>query len=194
MALEILFSPYDVFWAPVGEAFPIVEDAAAGNWLVLGASIAERTNEDGVMVTLEQDFEEFRSAGHSAPQEASRVSEAVIVTLTLHDLRPEMLRLVLNNNAVSSTAAGGGKAGFDEIDFERGASKPNEIALLVRGDSTQFATGTAQYEIPRCYCSSSPEIVHTKGEAAGIEMEFRVLRATAAPFMGKLVSQDSAVP
>lgn len=193
MGLEIMFAPYDVYWAPVGEAFPIIEVAPAGNWLVLGAAVAERTNEDGVMVTMEQDFEEFRSAGHSAPQEASRVSESLIVSLTLHDLRPEMLRLVLNNNAVTSTAAGGGKAGFDEIDFERGAGKPTEMALLVRGISTQFATGNAQYQIPRCYVSSSPEIVHTKGEAAGIEIEFRTLRATATPFMGKLVSQDSAI-
>ncbi len=193
MALEILFSPYDVYWAPVGEAFPAIEDAPAGNWLVLGVSVAERTNEDGVMVTMEQDFEEFRAAGTSAPIEASRVSESLIVSLTLHDLRPEMLRLVLNNNTISNTAAGGGAAGFDEIDLERGPGKPQDIALLVRGDSTQFATGNAQYQIPRCYASSSPEIVHTKGEAAGIEMEFRALRADATPFLGRLVSQDSAV-
>ncbi len=193
MALEILFAPYDVYWAPVGEAFPIIEVAAAGNWLVLGTSLAERTNEDGVMVTLEQDFEEFRAAGTSAPIEASRVSESLIVSLTLHDLRPNMLRLVLNNNAVSSTAAGGGAAGFDEIDLERGPGKPNEVALLVRGASTQFATGNAQYQIPRCYGASSPEIVHTKGEAAGIEIEFRALRAAATPFLGRLVSQDSAI-
>lgn len=193
MALEIMFAPYDVYWAPVGEAFPVVEAVPAGNWLVLGAAVAERTNEDGVMVAMEQDFEEFRSAGHSAPQEASRVSEAVITTLTLHDLRPSMLRLVLNNNAVSNTGAGGGFAGFDAIDLERGAGKPNEMALLVRGISAQFATGNAQYQIPRCYVASSPEIVHTKGEAAGILMEFHALRAAATPFMGRLVSQDSAV-
>lgn len=191
MALEILFAPYDVFWAPVGEAFPIIEVSPSGNWLVLGTSLAERTNEDGVMVTLEQDFEEFRAAGTSAPIEASRVSESLIVTLTLHDLRPNMLRLVLNNNTISNTAAGAA-AGFDEIDLERGPGKPTEMALLVRGASTQFATGNAQYQIPRCYVSSSPEIVHTKGEAAGIEIEFRALRDSATPFMGRLVSQDSA--
>ncbi len=49
MALEILFAPYDVYWAPVGESFPIIEAAPAGNWLILGTSVAERTNEDGVI-------------------------------------------------------------------------------------------------------------------------------------------------
>lgn len=191
MAIEILFSPYDVFWAPVGESFPAIGASPGGNWLVLGTSVAERTNEDGVMVAFEQEFEEFRAAGTSAPIEASRVRESVIISLTLHDLRPNMLRLVLNNNAITNTAAGAA-AGFDEIDLERGPGKPQEMALLVRGDSTQFATGNAQYQIPRCYVSSSPEIVHTKGEAAGIELEFRALRAASSPYMGKLISQDSA--
>lgn len=192
MALEIIMAPYDVFWAPVGEAFPVVEVTPAGNWLVLGKTLAERTNEDGVTVTLEQEFEEFRAAGTSGPIEASRTSESQVINLTIHDLVPNMLRLVLNQNAVTSNAAGGGFAGYDEIDLYRGPGKPNEVALLVRGTSGQFA-GNAQYEIPRCYVSSNPELAYTKGVATGIEMEFRALMDSAAPFFGRYLSQDEAV-
>ncbi len=193
MALEIIMAPFDVYWAPVGEAFPVVEVAPVGNWLVLGTSLAERTNEDGVTVTMEADYEEFRAAGTSSPIEASRTSESLMVNLILHDMQPEMLRLVLNQNAVTSVAAGGGFAGFDHIDLERGPGKVNEIALLVRGTSPQFATGNSQFEVPRCYVSSSPELVFTKGVATGIEMTFNALRDAASPFTGRFVSQDAAV-
>ena len=193
MSLKIIMAPYDVYWAPVGEAFPVVEVAPAGNWIVLGSVGALNINEDGVTVSGPQTFEQFRSAGSAAPQEVSRTEEDVIVALQLHDLDPAMLRLALNQNAVANTAAGGGFAGFDEIPLERGAGKPNEIALLVRGPSPLFDGGNAQFELKRCYNSGTYELGYSKNITTGIQLEFTALRATSAPFLGNLVSQASAV-
>ena len=193
MPNEIIAFPYDVYWAPVGEAFPVIEVAPAGNWLILGSAVALNTNEDGVTVSGPQTFETFRSAGSAAPQEVSLTEEDLIVALQLHDLTPDMLRLALNQNAVSNTAAGGGLAGFNEIDMERKAGKPNEIALLVRGASPEFTGGNAQFELKRCYQSGSYELAYSKNVFTGIQLEFTALRATSAPFLGNYVSQDSAV-
>ncbi len=192
MSLEIIMAPFDVFWAPVDEAAPTnVQDVPAGNWQVLGSTDSLNQNEDGVTVAGSQSFETFRGQS-AAPQEVSRTEEDVGVSVWLVDLEPAMLRLALNQNAVSNTGAGGGSGGHDDIELERGAGKPNEIALLIRGPSPQFDGGFAYFYLKRCYNSGSYELQFSKNNPTGIGLEFTALRATSAPFMGRFVSQDSA--
>jgi len=142
-------------------------------------------------LTFAQDFERFRSAGESMLQEVSRITEDFTMALQLHDFLPTMIRLALNQNAVTSNAAASGVAGFDEINLRRGPGKPNEVALLVRGASPMLAAGNAQFEIPRCFNSSSPELVFSKGVWMGIQLDFESLKATASPFAGRILFQDA---
>lgn len=192
MALQVIMSKYDVYWAPVDEAPPTnVQDVPAGNWQILGSSGAFSQTEDGVTVAGSQTFETFRGQS-AAPQEVSRTEEDIVVSLALVDMDPAMLRLALGQNAVTNTGAGGGSGGHDDIELEQGAGKPNEIALLVRGPSPQFDGGFAYFYLKRCYQSGSFELQFSKNTATGIGLEFTALRATSAPFMGRFVSQDSA--
>jgi len=71
------------------------------------------------------------------------------------------------------------------------------MALLVRGNVSGYGDGfKSQYEIPVCFQSGSPEPVYTKGEPAGLALEFTALEdpAAATPDMrfGRLVMQHQA--
>ena len=193
---EIVAAPFTVYWAPVGEPFPLVDAAPAGNWAKIGTAGDRNYSDEGVTVAHEQTIEQFRSLGSTGPVKVSRTEESVIVRFTLWDMLLEQYRLALDNNTVATTAAGGGNAGFKEIDVYRGIDVQT-IALLVRGDVSPEGDGfKTQYEFPVCFQSGSPEPVFAKGAPAGLALEFTALEdpnaASADKRFGRLVEQHQA--
>lgn len=190
---EIIAAPFTVYWAPVGEAFPAIDAAPAGNWTKIGTSGDRNYSDEGVTIAHEQTVELFRSLGSTGPVKASRTEEGLIVRFTLWDMLLEQYRLALNSNAVATTAAGSGTAGFKALDTYRGLDVAT-MALLARGDvSPEGDAWKSQYELPVCFQSGSPEPVYAKGAPAGLALEFTALEdpdaATAAARFGRLKVQ-----
>lgn len=192
---EIISTPFTAYWAPVGTAFPDVDEAPGGSWTKIGTNGDLNYAEDGVTVQHEQDVSMFRALGSTGPRKAFRNSERQVVGFTLMDLSLEQYRQSLNQNTVTTTAAGVGSPGTKDIGLSRGLSV-TEMALLLRADISPAGDGFAmQYEIPRAVEIGSPEVVFRNGEPAGLALEFETLEDTSASTeaerFGRLVIQTA---
>lgn len=191
---EIIMAPYEVFLAPVGESFPDVDTAPAGNWKKLGTNGKYNLSEDGVTVTHEQTINLHRTLGSTGAVKASRPEEGLLVALVLEDLTAEEYAKVLNNVGVSDIAAASGTPGHRDITLRQGPSIAS-FAMLVKGPSAYGDNWNSQYQIPRVIQNGNPAPVFNKGDAAGLACEFVALEdataATEAERFGKLVIQDA---
>jgi len=192
---EIVAAPFTLWLAPVGTAFPAIDATPSGDWKKVGTSGDRSVNEDGVTVAHSQTVNAVRSAGSTGPRKAFRPEEDQVVSLTLLDISLEQYAIALNNNAVTTTAAGVGTAGHKALKLYRGVQVATH-ALLARGVASAYGDGwTAQYEIPVCFQSGDPELVYTKGEPAGLALEFTTLEDNDAvtPDMrfGRLLMQHA---
>lgn len=179
--LEIVVGPLSLYVAPVGEAFPLIDDTPAGNWALVGTSGDKSYDDDGVTVNHEQNIEEIFGAGSTGPLKAVRTSERLTIAVKLMDLTLDEYTRAINNVTPTDVAAGGGEAGTRAIQLRRGANVV-EFALLAKGleASPELATSPAQYEVPRVYVGGEPSLSYVKGGAAMLEMEFIALEDPAA--------------
>jgi len=192
---EIIAAPFTVWLAPVGEAFPAIDATPGGNWAKLGSSGDLDYNEEGVTIVHSQTMETFRGLGSTGPRKAFRTAEEMMLRLTLHDLTLEQYAEAINSNAVATTAAGSGTAGFKAMQLYMGLNV-TQFALLARGGVSAYGDGwNSQYEVPVCFQSGSPEPVFNKGNPAGLAFEFTALEdpdADVAARFGLLVMQHQA--
>jgi hypothetical protein len=192
---EIIMAPYEVWLAPIGEAFPDVDETPGGNWELLGTNGVKNYSEDGVTVTHEQTLEAHRTLGTTGPVKVKRTEESLMVELILEDLSMEHYAKVLNDVVVTDTPAASGTPGHRDITLRQG-SEVATFAALVRGPSPYADNMAAQYQIPRVYQGANPAPVFTKGEAAGLQAQFIALEdpnaSTDEERFGKLVAQDAA--
>lgn len=192
---EIVGAPLTLWLAPVGEAFPAIDAAPGGNWVKVGTSGDRNYSEEGVAVMHNQTLSQARPAGTTGPVKAFRTDEDLMISLTLWDITLEQYAAALNDADVATTAAGVGTAGFKAIGLSQG-QEVTAYALLARGTSPYGDGMNAQYQVPRCYQSASPNPQYVKGNPAGLELEFTALEdlnaANAAERFGKLVAQHQA--
>ncbi len=193
---EIIAAPFTLYLAPVGTAFPAIDAAPAGDWVKVGTSGALSENEDGVTVTFSETINKVRTAGSTGPVKAFRPEEDLVIGLTLLDITLEQYKLAVNGNAVTTTAAGVGTAGFKSLKLHKGAQVAT-MALLVRGDASPYGDNyKSQYQVPVCFQSGTPEVVHKKGDPAGLALEFTALEdpgaATVDARFGSLVMEHAA--
>lgn len=194
---EIIEGPFEVWYAEVGTAFPVIDAAPAGDWAKLGTSGSKNITEEGVTVTFEQQVatDPFRMFGSTGPRKAARTAEDLLIAFTLADLSAEHVAIALNDGAVAATAAGTSTAGFRTIDLSRGLVVA-EHALLIRGPSAYIAGHNSQFEIPRCFQNGNPAPVFVKGAPAGLAFEFKALEddddPAAGEEFGRLVIADAA--
>lgn len=194
---EVIAAPFTVWTAPVGEAFPAIEDTPAGNWAQIGTSGDRNYTEAGVTIVHGDVVEQVRSLGSTGPIKTFRTEESLMVRFAVMDLSLEQYRHILNSNTVTDTAAGGGAAGFRDVDMYRGASVA-QTALLIRGSASAYGDAwNSQFEIPVAVHTGSPESVFQKGVPVGLAFEFTAIEdpsaATSADRFGKIVMQDAAV-
>lgn len=178
---EIIASPLTLYVAIVGEAFPKIDDAPGEDWFKLGALGAKNYTDDGVTVTTSQTVETFIPAGSTAPRKAFRTEEGLAMGFTLVDLSPEHFAKVLDEAAITTVVAGAEKAGEKSFSMLRGLGV-QQYALLARGESTVDNELVAQYEWPTVYQSGDPSPVYTKGEPAGLDVEFTALEVEDGEF------------
>lgn len=192
---EILGAPLSLWLAPVGTAFPLIDAAPSGSWNKVGTNQSRNTSGEGVTVSHPRTFQKVRPAGATGPVKAFLDEEELIARLTLWDLTLEQYQTVLGSNTLGTTAAGVGTAGFKKIGLSHGTAV-KEYALLARGVSPYAETMAAQYEVPRCYPSSSPELVYRKAQPSGLLLEFTALEdlaaSTPAERFGRIIAQHQA--
>ena len=104
------------------------------------------------------------------------------MTFTLVDLSPEMQALAAFDDAdLTTVAAGASQAGEKHFQTKKGVTVA-QFALLARGESTVDNGLTLQHEWPTVYQSGEPSPVFTKGEPAGLELEFTAIEVTEGEF------------
>lgn len=185
---EIVASPLTVWVAPVGTAFPLVSAAPAAAWFKLGTSGDKNYDDDGVTVTHEQSLEVFRGAGSTTPRKTWRTEEDIIFGFTLVDISAAQYAKILDQAAVTTTAAAAGVPGTDRFSLTQGVDV-SQYALLARGKSPANEALVAQYQVPRCYQAGNPAPQFGKSAPAGLECEFRTLESSTPT---ELVIQTAA--
>lgn len=189
--LELITSPFRVYVAAVGSAFPDVAATPDSSvWTLLGEHGERSMGESGVTVTHGQTINEIVTYGSTGPVKAVRTKESLKVKFNLMDLSPEMYSYAIANRTITDTGAQVGTSGHKKVQLYKGLDVA-EVALLIRGNdaSTEVAAAEAQFEIPRAYMSGNPAPVFSKGQAAGLELEFTALEdydaASAADRFGR---------
>ena len=172
---EIVSAPLQAYVAPVGESFPDIDEAPAGNWVLLGESGSLSTSEEGLTIQHPQEFFEVKVDGSTAVQKVFRTSESLVIGFTLYDLQAEEYSRILNDNTVTTVAAASGVAGEKSVKIYRGLVVAVH-ALLVRGKtSPEQDAADAQYEVPKVYQSGGPDLTYAKGEVAGLAFEYMAI-------------------
>lgn len=189
---EIIAAPYDVYYAPVGTTFPLIDAVPAAAWLKVGTSLSLNYLDDGVKVSHSQKMNPFRALGDAGSRKVFRTEEDLMIALTLADLTLEQYQHALNGNAVTTTAASSGIAGFKKIGMSRGFSVAT-VALLVRGPSPYGDLMNLQFEVPRAAQTGNPQVVMKKDAPAGLALEWTALvdpnAASVAERFGRIVAQ-----
>lgn len=193
---EVVAGPIEFWLAPVGEAFPAVNAAPAGNWNLLGTTGDENYDDDGVSVNHNQNVETWTPLGSTGPVKAWRTEEGLTFQVTLVDLSAAEYARVLNDATVTQTASGVGVPGTARFGLRRGHDVAT-FALVARADMSPAGDGLAmQYEAPIVFQSDDHEVTFQKGEPAGLSCTFTVLEdqgaATDEERFGRLVIQTAA--
>jgi hypothetical protein len=191
---EIIAAPVDVWIAPVGAAFPEVDqdpDSSEG-WVRVGSSGNLNYSDDGVTVEHSQNMNLIRALGDAGSRKAVRTSEDLKIRLTILDLTIDQYAHALNGNTVSTVPASSGVPGTKTVGLSRGLSVDTK-ALLVRGPSPYMADGILQFEVPRAAQTGNPSIVMRKDQPAGLALEWTALvdpdASSADERFGRLVGQ-----
>lgn len=193
---EMLVAPAEVWIAPVGETFPDLADAPAGNWAKLADKDA--LAEEGVTLRYGQDVDvdNSRVLGSTLPRKAFRSRENVEVEFTVKDLSAATLSKALDlAKAVTDTAAGAGTAGNLNFVVERGLTV-GEKAVLVRYDASPDAVAATddfkfQVEVYRAVQTGAPEPNPQKDNPGAVAFTLTALEDSSGNFV-TVRSQDAA--
>lgn len=166
--VEIVGAPYTIYVADVGESFPAIGSAPAGNWVKLGANGADNYDDPGVTVTHGQSLEHFRGAAVSGPQKSWRPEEDQLIEFALADLTVEQYAKVLDDATVTTDAGPPAEKYFSTY---RGIVV-KEYALLAIGVSAHDAAEPAHYEVARCVQAGEPAPQHHKGGPGMLACQF----------------------
>jgi hypothetical protein len=192
---EIIIAPFDVYLAPVGEAFPAVNSVPSGNWRVLGKNGRKNVDESGVTVTHSQTIEKKKTLGTTGTAKVVRSGEDMKISLTLNDLSLEQYSIALNGMSISEISSSSGVAGQKTLSLHQG-TQVKTYAMLIRGVSAYDEAFKAQYQIPVCYQDGNPAPVFNKKDIASLKLEFGVIEnpdaATEDERFGWLVMQTAS--
>ncbi|MBY0392607.1 MAG: hypothetical protein K2Q27_05000 [Novosphingobium sp.] len=192
---EMVGQPLNLWLAPVGTAFPLINVAPSGSWTNIGTSGTSSQDEAGVTATHSQTLNKVRTGGTTGARKVFRSEEDLDFKVTIFDISLEQVRLALNGNTLTTVAASTGVAGTKRLGLTRGFDV-TEYALLARGPSPYADAMNLQYQVPRCYMAGSPALVYRKGVPIGVELMFTALEDPNAASVdlrfGSLLAQHQA--
>lgn len=163
---EIVIGPAEVYVAPVGEAFPDIDEAPAGNWLLVGLAGADNYSEDGVIIRRQVSNTLVRPLGSTVPVKAAITETGFEVEFTVMDLSPEAMQLAFGGDEddITSTVASSGVAGNDVFDIVTDPV-PIHKAVLVRCNQSSFGNGfNTQFEVFSAFQTGSAEGTFSKSD------------------------------
>lgn len=176
---EIVAGPLSVRIAPVGTAFPTLNETPSADWTLLGTNGDANYSDDGVEVMHEVTFNKVRTQA-IAPVKGLIESEDLMIRLTLVDISIEQYAVALNNNAVTTAAAGVGTMGQKRVGLSRGANTVQEFALIARGVSPEDATLPLQFCVPRVFNAANAQPVFRRGQPARLALSLEALHDPSA--------------
>lgn len=176
---EIIGNPAQIYMAPVGTAFPLLDVAPAVAWKLLGLLGSRNTSNDGVKVEHKQKIELVRPDGATGPVKAFRSEEDLIFEITLWDLTMEAYAYALNEIAPTTVAAGAGTVGQKNLPLGRG-SDVQQFAALMRWPSPYLDLHNAQYEVPVVVNIGDATVVYKKATPAGLMLRWQALEDPTA--------------
>jgi len=185
---EILTGVGDLYIAPVGTTFPLIDATPAVAWRALGYT------QEGVTVKKSSKIEKVTVDQETGAVKAARADEGLTIETQLAELTLENLADYLGNT-VTDTPAASGVAGIRSVGLYSGGFVKT-FALLFRGTSA-YGNYPSQYQVPMCYFDDDTEMKHEKGgKNATIKAAFEALvdpdATVEAEKFGKLVMQDAA--
>lgn len=193
---EIIGAPLTVWIAPVGTVFPDITAAPAAAWIKLGTNGDRSYDEGGVTVTHGKSYNKVRPAGASGPVKAFLNEEDMMIGVNLMDVSLEQYRIALNNNTITTVAAGVGTPGTKKVGLSEDVGRTAEFALMARGLSPYNEALAMQYCVPRCYQSGAPSPQYRKGEPAILALQFEALEdltaSTAQERFGYILAATTA--
>ena len=179
---EVLAFPLTVYLAPVGTAFPLIDDAPADfavAWKVLGVEGDLNYDENGVVVSHAETTFDFTPAGSTMPSKRFRTAEDLLTKLNLVDVSPETYAKVMNNATLTTVSPGSGIAGEKHFSLFRG-DQVSSFAVLLRGASPVDNDLNMQYEIPKAFVSVNGDVTYNKGVVAALPVEIQMIRHATA--------------
>lgn len=180
---NLILQVAEIWVAPVGTAFPSVALATpAGPWALLGNAGRLDYDTDGVHVIMEHSTQGFMGSGSTMDRKVARVSESIRATVKLADMSLEALSYALNNNAITTVAAGSGTPGTKAINLYQGPDVAT-FACLIRGFTPYSgdATSFMHVEMPNVYNADGWDIAQQKGVAWAYTLNLRGLIDPANP-------------
>lgn len=190
---EILTGPFEAWIAPLGTAFPDIDEAITTPWELFGSNGALNYDEVGVTIAHEQTMESTYTYGTTGQVAAHRTQESHRIGFTLIDLSAESLALILRGvpNDVTDTAPGVGTAGVRTVTLLRGLAVA-KFRLLLRGVSAYDPDLASQYEGFKVFQSASQNTTLAKGAPGRWPVEFTMLFSRPdGDDVGRLVIQDA---
>jgi len=180
---QVLIGPADVYLALVGEEFPDLGDAPAGDWAQIGRT------EGGVTARKTQDITAVTADQHTGPIKAARTAEGVEVEFGIVDMTLESMAYALDSLV---TTAGAGADQTQEIKLHSGVAV-TLYSVLVRGRSP-YANAPAQYQVPVAYQQESVEVSHVKDDKSVLSTVWVALEDLSAveddDRFGSLIAAD----
>lgn len=187
---EIIAAPATIWVAPVGTAFPAIDEAPSVSWVKLGKAGDKNISEDGVTISHPQSVEVFRASGSTGPRKIVRTEEDLLISFTLLDLTLEMYRRLLNDNAITQIAAAAGVAGSKKLSMQRGRLL-SQFALIAEGPSPYGENWTMRFKVPIVVNVGEPEVTFQKGEPAGLLFDLQAIEHETDGF-GEIEAQDAS--
>lgn len=180
---EVIASPATLYFAPAATARPSIVThpypTPSSPWALIGTSGALNYTEGGVKIAMPQEINKWKSLGDTGSRKAFRLSEDVMVEVTVADLTLEQFKHSLNGNTITTTAAAGADAGAKKIGLSRGPGVAS-MAILVVFPSPYGADLWSHVWLPRAINEGSPDVVFQKSEPAGLLLQFSSMVNEAA--------------
>jgi len=181
---DIIVGSADVYVAPIGEAFPAVNAAPAGNWVSLGRT------EGGVTVTYSQDVKEIEVDQALLPVKTIRTKAGMKVEFQLAEITLERFAKALEL-AVVDTPPGPGTIGTRAVTLGA-ASAITGYALLIRGPSP-YGDWNMQWELPKVAQTGEVKMQYVKDDKMVLPTAWTVMEDPNNPNQfGTLRAQDAA--
>lgn len=180
---EVIAGPAEVWIAPTGTAFPLVNAAPAAGWVSLGYT------DGGITVSHTQDIETFYVDQIVTPIKTIRTTEGLTVEFAMAQMTLERYAQVMGGATITTDA---GPPATKEFELQRGTTVQTH-ALLVRGPSP-YVDEKMQYELPIVFQSEDPAVTFSRDAMATLSTTWTALADTALPEgeqFGRLVAQTA---